>query len=87
MQMSEISSIIASAVELQGATTTEISRNVQEAARGTRQVTSNIANVQRGAVETGSASSQVLSAAQLLARESGRLKRELGKFLNTVRAP
>jgi methyl-accepting chemotaxis protein len=85
-KMSEIASTIASAVEEQGAATQEISRNVQQAAQGTQQVSSNIADVQRGAAETESASSQVLSAAQSLSRDSTRLKTELGKFLNTVRA-
>ena len=45
-----------------------------------------ITDVQRGASETGSASSQVLSAAQSLSSESNRLKLEVGKFLDTVRA-
>jgi methyl-accepting chemotaxis protein len=85
-RMSEIASTIASAVEEQGAATQEISRNVQQAAQGTTQVTSNIVDVQRGATETGSASSQVLSAAQSLSSDSNRLKIEVGKFLNTVRA-
>jgi methyl-accepting chemotaxis protein len=85
-KMSEIASTIASAVEEQGAATQEISRNVQQAAQGTTQVSANIADVQRGASETGSASSQVLAAAQSLSRDSNRLKTEVGKFLNTVRA-
>ena len=42
--------------------------------------------VQRGASETGSASSQVLAAAQSLSGDSNRLKIEVGKFLGTVRA-
>jgi methyl-accepting chemotaxis protein len=85
-RMSEIASTIAAAVEEQGAATQEISRNVQQAAQGTTQVSSNISGVQRGASETGSASAQVLSAAQLLSRDSERLKQEVGKFLDTVRA-
>ena len=85
-QMAEIASTIAAAVEEQGAATQEISRNVQQAAQGTQQVSANITDVQRGATETGSASTQVLSAAQTLARDSERLKAEVGKFLNTVRA-
>jgi methyl-accepting chemotaxis protein len=85
-KLSEISSTIAAAVEEQGAATQEISRNVQQAAKGTQEVSSNIANVQRGASETGSASSQVLSAAQSLSGDSNRLKLEVGKFLNSVRA-
>jgi methyl-accepting chemotaxis protein len=85
-RMSEISSTIAAAVEEQGAATQEISRNIQHAARGTSQVSSNITDVQRGASETGSASAQVHSAAQSLSSESNRLKLEVGKFLNSVRA-
>ncbi|MCP9626028.1 methyl-accepting chemotaxis protein [Rhodopseudomonas palustris] len=85
-RMSEIASTIASAVEEQGAATQEISRNVQQAARGTQQVSSNIVDVQRGASETGSASSQVLAAAQLLSRDSTRLRQEVGRFVDTVRA-
>jgi methyl-accepting chemotaxis protein len=85
-RLSEISSTIAAAVEEQGAATQEISRNVQQAAMGTQQVSSNIADVQRGTSETGSASSQVLSAAQSLSGDSNRLKLEVGKFLDTVRA-
>jgi len=85
-KLCEISSTIASAVEEQGAATQEISRNVQQAAHGTQQVSSNITDVQRGASETGSASSQVLAAAQSLSGDSNRLKLEVGKFLNSVRA-
>jgi methyl-accepting chemotaxis protein len=85
-KLSEISSTIAAAVEEQGAATQEISRNVQQAAQGTTQVSSNIADVQRGAGETGSATSQLLSAAQMLSGDSNRLKLEVGKFLDSVRA-
>jgi methyl-accepting chemotaxis protein len=85
-KLSEISSAIAAAVEEQGAATQEISRNVQQAAHGTQQVSANISHVQRGATETETASSQVLSAAQLLSRDSSRLKLEVGNFLDSVRA-
>ena len=85
-KLSEISATIASAVEEQGAATQEISRNVQQAAQGTQQVSSNIVDVQRGAAETGTASTQVLSAAKSLSSDSNRLKLEVGKFLGTVRA-
>jgi len=73
-------------VEEQGAATQEISRNIQQAALGTTQVSSNISDVERGAGETGSASAQVHSAAQSLSVESNRLKLEVGKFLSSVRA-
>jgi methyl-accepting chemotaxis protein len=84
-KLSEISSTIAAAVEEQGAATQEISRNVQQAARGTQRVSSNITDVQRGASDTGSASSQLLSSARALAGDSDRLKLEVSKFLNSVR--
>jgi len=85
-KLSEISSAIAAAVEEQGAATQEISRNVQQAAQGTQQVSSHITDVQRGASETGAASSQLLASAQSLSTESNRLKLEMDKFLNSVRA-
>jgi len=85
-RLSEISSAIAAAVEEQGAATQEISRNVQQAAHGTQQVSANIADVERGATETGSASTQVLSAAQALSGDSSRLKQEVASFLGSVRA-
>ncbi|WIW45595.1 methyl-accepting chemotaxis protein [Bradyrhizobium sp. 62B] len=84
--LSEISSTIAAAVEEQGAATQEIARNVQQAAQGTHEVSSNITDVQRGATETGSASSQVLNAAQALSSDSERLRTEVGRFLDGVRA-
>jgi methyl-accepting chemotaxis protein len=85
-RMSEIASAIASAVEEQSSATREISRNVQQAAHGTQQVSSNIANVRQGADETGSASSLVLSAAKSLSGQSSRLRDEVSRFLNSVRA-
>jgi PAS domain S-box-containing protein len=85
-RVSEIAAAIAAAVEEQGAATQEIARNVQQAALGTAQVATNITDVNRGASETGSASSQVLSSARSLSSESNHLKVEVDKFLMTVRA-
>jgi methyl-accepting chemotaxis protein len=85
-RLSEIASAIAVAVEEQGAATQEISRNVQQAAHGTQQVSANVTDVQRGASDTGSASSRVLIAAQSLSGDSGRLKAEVRRFLTSVRA-
>jgi methyl-accepting chemotaxis protein len=84
--LSEVASAIAAAVEEQGAATVEISRNVQHAANGTQRVSSSIRDVERGANETGAASSKLLSAAQLLANDSKRLRFEVDRFLSTVRA-
>jgi methyl-accepting chemotaxis protein len=84
--ISEISATVAAAVEEQGAATQEIARNVQNSARLSNQVATDIGQVNRGTTETGSASSQVLSAARSLSLESTRLKSEVGKFLDSIRA-
>jgi methyl-accepting chemotaxis protein len=85
-RISEIAGSVAEAVEEQGAATHEIATNVQQAAKGTTQVASNIVDVNRGAGETGTASTQVLASARSLARESAMLEGEVAKFLETVRA-
>jgi methyl-accepting chemotaxis protein len=85
-RISEIAATIASSVDQQGGATQEIARNVEQAALGTSEVATNIVDVNKGARETGSASAQVLSSAQSLSGESNRLKLEVGRFLDTVRA-
>jgi methyl-accepting chemotaxis protein len=85
-RISEIAAMIASSVDQQGGATQEIARNVEQAAQGTSEVATNIVDVNKGARGTGSASAQVLAAAQSLSGESNRLKLEVGKFLDTVRA-
>jgi methyl-accepting chemotaxis protein len=85
-RIAEIAHTIASTVEEQGAATAEIARNVGEASKGTAQVAEKITEVNRGARATGTASEQVLTSAQSLSRESGHLKAEVEKFLQTVRA-
>jgi len=56
-EMSLIATAIATAVEQQGSATLEIARNVQEAARGTGEVSANISGVRQAASETGAAAS------------------------------
>ncbi|CAL75402.1 putative methyl-accepting chemotaxis protein [Bradyrhizobium sp. ORS 278] len=85
-RMSEIAAAIASSVEEQSSATREISRNVQQAAHGTQEVSANISSVREGANETGSASSNVLAAAKSLSGQSSRLKQEVARFLDSVRA-
>ena len=85
-RVSEIAAAIAAAIEEQGAATQEIARTVQQAAIGSTEVATNIADVNRAAGDTGSASSQVLSSAKMLSNENQRLKVEVAKFLATVRA-
>jgi methyl-accepting chemotaxis protein len=85
-EMSSYAASIAAAMEEQSAATQEITRNVQEAARGTEQVTFNISGVREGAGQTSAAATQVLSAAQELARHSEGLTREVATFLADVKA-
>lgn len=85
-RLSEISTTITSAVEEQGATIQEVARNVQHAAKGTQEVSSSVGHIERGAVETGAASAQMLSSAQALSRDSQKLKAEVNGFLNSIRA-
>ena len=85
-QISNIASAIASAVEEQSSATQEIARSVQNVAEGTSKAAVNIMEVNRGAAETGSASSNVLEAAQSLSSESTRLREELDRFMANIRA-
>jgi len=55
-------------------------------AQGTREATSNIVEVTRGATETGAASGEVLNSAKALSSESTRLKAELDRFMANIRA-
>jgi methyl-accepting chemotaxis protein len=85
-RVSEIASAITDAVVAQGALTQEIARNIQQAAEGTSRVAVNIGEVNKGATETGSASTKVLASAGDLSNEGRKLKFEVDRFLTTVRA-
>jgi methyl-accepting chemotaxis protein len=85
-QISSIATSISTAVEQQGAATQEIARNVQSVAQGTREAADNIVQVNRGATETGTASEEVLSSAKALSSESTRLRAELDRFMQNIRA-
>ena len=63
-----------------GAATGEIARSITQAAQGTTQVAHDIGAVSQGAAETGSASAQVLSAAQALGEDSRRLEDAVARF-------
>ncbi|WP_434614573.1 methyl-accepting chemotaxis protein [Azospirillum sp. B2RO_4] len=85
-EINHISTTIAAAVEEQGAATKEISRNVQQAARGTQQVSGNIAGVSDAAASTGDASREVLTAADGLNHEATDLRGFVSRFLAEMRA-
>jgi len=71
---------IASAVEQQTATTNEMSRNVTEAATGSREIASNITGVATAASTTTHAVTQTLTAVEELARMASDLRTEVGRF-------
>jgi methyl-accepting chemotaxis protein len=85
-EINEVSSSIASAIEEQGAAAREITRNTQEAAQGTGQVTSNITSVSDSAGKTGNLAANVLSAATGLGSQAEKLRHEVDRFLQGVRA-
>jgi len=85
-KISEISAAIATAVEEQGAATSEISRSVSQAYEGTKQVSVNINGVTQASTEAGAASHQVLDAARNLATQSERLKDGVHGFIKHLRA-
>jgi len=85
-EINDISMAVATAVEEQGASTREIARNVQQAARGTQEVNTNIAGVTEAAGQTGSAATQVLTSSGELSQQAENLRREVDTFLADVRA-
>ncbi len=85
-QVSAITTSMAVAVEEQGSATGEIARNVQQAAIGTREVTTTIAGVGQMAMETGSAAKQVLGASVALAKHAAGLSSEMTRFAADARA-
>ena len=71
---------IASAVEEQTATTNEMSRNVAEASAGSGEIAANISGVAAAADTTTQSVTQTLDAINELARMSGELRSEVGRF-------
>lgn len=85
-QISEISTLIAAAVEQQGAATQEIAHNVVQASAGTSEVSSNIAGVSQAAASTGAAAEQVLGVASELSEQAELLRSKVEAFLAAVNA-
>lgn len=85
-QMNHVATMISAAVAEQGSATSEIVRNISQASSGTSEVTDNIAGVARAANDTGAAASQVLDAAATLSTQSDQLRREVDRFVATVKA-
>jgi methyl-accepting chemotaxis protein len=85
-EINEVTTAIAAAVEQQGVATREIARNIQHAAGGTSEVSSNIIGVSTASAKAGSAASEVLSASGALRHETDVLRSEIDAFLSNIRA-
>jgi methyl-accepting chemotaxis protein len=85
-EINDVTTAIAAAVEEQGTATREIARNIQHAAGGTSQVSSNITGVSAASTEAGAAASQVLNASAALRREAEGLRSDIDAFLSNIRA-
>jgi len=85
-EINDVTTTIAAAVEEQGAATREIARNIQHAAGGTSEVSSNIVGVSTASAEAGAAANEVLGASDALRREADLLRGEIDAFLNNMRA-
>ncbi len=76
---------IAAAVEEQRAATTEISRNFQQAALGTREVTDTIGSVASLNRETGNAGTVLTGSVKKMSADADRLRVAVEGFLGAVR--
>ena len=85
-ELDQIAQTITSAVSEQARATQEIASNVQQAARGTEDVASSVTAVTDAAASTGSASAQVLAAANELSRQAETIRYEYERFVTAVRA-
>ncbi len=85
-EVSEVATAIAAAIEEQGAATREISRNTQQAAEGTRNVSNNIGGVTAGADAARAAAQSVKSASEALTNQTNQLRGQIDGFLDKIRA-
>jgi methyl-accepting chemotaxis protein len=84
-QLSEVASDVSVAMRQQDSVTQEIARNAGAAAKGTQDVSGNVAEVSKSAVKTGQVAATVLTAAAQLADQSHLLRQEVERYLAQVR--
>ena len=85
-KINEVSSAIAGAVKQQSEATTEIARNVDNAAMGTNRVMESITDVRQAAGDTGDEAGRISEAADALSTQAEGLRAEVEKFLAEVRS-
>ncbi|AXO15375.1 methyl-accepting chemotaxis protein [Thalassospira indica] len=84
-KIDELMSVVASAVEEQGAATEEISRSVEGAANGNVAITNAVKSVASATTESGDLSSGQLDSVGRLAAANDELRSHVNGFLNDVR--
>jgi methyl-accepting chemotaxis protein len=85
-QINGISTMIASAVEEQGAATQEIARNIQTASHGVDEVSRVIDEVKRFSAETDGSAKQVNDAAKMFSSQSEHLRKEVESFIGGIKS-
>ena len=83
-QINQISSIIAAAIEEQGAATKEISGHINQASKRVNNITKNVAEVTESAGHSTAAATQTLQASNELAKQSEHLRSEVTSFLGNL---
>ena len=73
-------------IAVMASATGEITRNVQQAAKGTEEVAGSMGSVEQGSSETNASADRVKTASQALAEEAERLKSEVDSFLQQIKA-
>ncbi|MCC9625512.1 methyl-accepting chemotaxis protein [Thalassospira sp. MA62] len=86
LKIDELMSVVASAVEEQGAATEEISRSVEGAANGNIAISSAVKNVADATTESGDLSNGQLDSVGRLAAANDELRHHVNGFLDDVRA-
>jgi methyl-accepting chemotaxis protein len=85
VSVNEISTAISAAVDHQSIATQEITRHVEEAAGGTRRVSTTIGGVATASHETGNAAAQMLDVSPEMGNQAALLRTEVHAFLETVK--
>lgn len=85
-EISAVAAEIASAVEQQRSSTQQIAANVSEAAGNAQDVSNSVSDLSAATTETQASAAEVLSAADELSRQGETLRREVDRFLESVRA-
>lgn len=85
-EVGEVSTAVAAAAEQQVAATTEISRNVNEAATGSETVSRSVAGLTEASEATSSAASQVSATAESVAERAAGIRTQINAYLREAQA-